>query len=120
MAWAFQGVLNAGVQILLSIAGGWLCGRLRLVDPDALSASLNTFAMKSCFPAFVIHLLGIKADLQDAAAWRFVEQGAWSSCTAYGEAAAVARSNCRCTAPALLLLSVLLESPVVEHTHTYT
>ncbi|WIA21611.1 hypothetical protein OEZ85_000795 [Tetradesmus obliquus] len=26
--------------------------------------------MKSCFPAFVIHLLGIKADLQDAAAWR--------------------------------------------------
>jgi predicted permease len=76
MAWAFQGVLNAGVQILLSIAGGWLCGRLRLVDPDALSASLNTFAMKSCFPAFVIHLLGIKADLQDAAAWRFVKQGA--------------------------------------------
>jgi predicted permease len=73
MAWAFQGVLNAGVQILLSIVRGWVCGRLRLVDPDALSASLNTFAMKSCFPAFVIHLLGIKADLQDAAAWRLVE-----------------------------------------------
>jgi hypothetical protein len=71
MAWAFQGVLNAGVQILIAIAGGWFCGRLHLVDPNALSASLNTFAMKSCFPAFVIHLLGIKADLQDAAAWRW-------------------------------------------------
>lgn len=70
MTWAYQGVLNAGIQILLSIAGGWYCGRLHLVDPDLLSASLNSFAMKTCFPAFVIHLLGVKADLTDLAAWR--------------------------------------------------
>lgn len=60
----------AGVQILLSIAAGWLCARLRLVDPDVLSKSLNAFAMRAAFPCFILHLLGIKTDLQDAAAWR--------------------------------------------------
>ncbi|WIA36561.1 hypothetical protein OEZ86_007853 [Tetradesmus obliquus] len=68
--WLFQGVLNAGLQILLSIFGGWLCAWLKLVDPEVLSRQLNAFAMRAAFPAFIIHLLGIKTDLQDLEAWK--------------------------------------------------
>jgi hypothetical protein len=35
-----------GLQILLSIFGGWLCARLRLVDPEVMSRNVNLFAMK--------------------------------------------------------------------------
>lgn len=118
--------LPAGLQILLSIAGGWLCSRLKLCDQEALSRNMNLFAMKgggtpagarrcqgaygvgfhqhmqqqqqqglhaaatttaelpkwvtpctsvlpaaaAAYPAFIIHLLGIKTDLRDGQAWK--------------------------------------------------
>ncbi|KAF8065588.1 hypothetical protein HT031_003189 [Scenedesmus sp. PABB004] len=68
--WLFTGVTNAGLQILLSIAAGWLTARLRLCDAEVLSRQLNAFAMRAAFPAFIVHLLGIKTDLQDLRAWR--------------------------------------------------
>jgi hypothetical protein len=39
-------VVTAGLQILLSIFGGWLCARLRLADPEVMSRNVNLFAMK--------------------------------------------------------------------------
>lgn len=37
---------------------------------QVLSRQLNAFAMRAAFPAFIIHLLGIKTNLQDLQAWR--------------------------------------------------
>lgn len=37
---------NTGLQILLSIFAGWLCARLKLVDPEVMSRNVNAFAMK--------------------------------------------------------------------------
>lgn len=63
--------LHAGVQVLLSIGAGWLCARAQWVDDaDALSRAVNAFVMKAAFPAFIIHLLGVRSDLRDADAWR--------------------------------------------------
>jgi hypothetical protein len=73
-------LIPAGLQILLSIFGGWLCARLHLVDPDVLSRSLNVFAMRAAFPAFILHLLGIKTDLQDLEAWRYECRQPFASC----------------------------------------
>jgi hypothetical protein len=43
-----------------------------LVDPQLLVyAFLQTFLrLQAAFPAFIIHLLGIKTDLQDLEAWK--------------------------------------------------
>jgi hypothetical protein len=62
--------LRAGLQILLSVFAGWLCARLKLVDPEVMSRNVNLFAMKAAYPAFILHLLGVKTDLRDGEAWR--------------------------------------------------
>jgi hypothetical protein len=65
----------AGIQVCLSIACGWLAAKARVVDPVALNTQLNRLAMVVCFPCFIVHLLGIRTDLQDTEAWKWVAAG---------------------------------------------
>jgi hypothetical protein len=70
MAWIYQSVVNAGLQILLSIATGWVCVACGLVSPDIIHP-LNDFAFKTSIPAYILYLMGIKTDLLVAESWRW-------------------------------------------------
>ncbi|KAG2438062.1 hypothetical protein HXX76_005672 [Chlamydomonas incerta] len=68
--WQFQGVLNAGVQILLVVFCGWCFSRFRLLEPDKFMGQINVLLLRVGFTSLNIYLLGIKLNLKDAEAWR--------------------------------------------------
>ncbi|GLC32936.1 hypothetical protein PLESTM_000005500 [Pleodorina starrii] len=69
-AWAFQEVVNVGIQIVLIVFSGWCFARFRLLSGEAFLGQINVLLLRVAFPTLNIYLLGIKVDLRDAEAWR--------------------------------------------------
>ncbi|GLI64920.1 hypothetical protein VaNZ11_008314 [Volvox africanus] len=69
-AWAFQNVLNVGIQIVLIVFSGWCFARFRLLTAEHFMGQINVLLLRVAFPMLNIYLLGIKVDLRDAEAWR--------------------------------------------------
>nr|AIF73521.1 hypothetical protein [Volvox ferrisii] len=69
-AWAFQGVLNVGIQILLLVFSGWCFPRFGLLSADQFMNQINVLILRVGFPSLTITLLGMKVDLRDGEVWR--------------------------------------------------
>ncbi|EFJ47638.1 hypothetical protein VOLCADRAFT_91985 [Volvox carteri f. nagariensis] len=56
-AWAFQGVLNVGVQIVLIVFSGWCFARFGLLTADQFMGQINVLLLRVAFPMLNIYLL---------------------------------------------------------------
>ncbi|GLI64877.1 hypothetical protein VaNZ11_008264 [Volvox africanus] len=70
MAWLLQPVVTVGLQILLSIFLGWLLVRLRILDAEKYMPQVNTLVLWVGVTCLSGYYLGLKLQLEDAAAWR--------------------------------------------------